>query len=360
MHWISIVAVTAITLSQPALCLQPQDRLSNTANIAVTTSTTTATDAPSYRQDLLNLHKNLVDIHSISGDEGKVGQFLVDYLNGKGFTTDVQFVPAREGTPEGNKRFNVLAWHSKTNKPKPKVLLTSHIDVVPPHIDYSISPGDITKDTMISGRGTVDAKGSVASMIIALEQLLASGKALDDQVLLLFVVDEETGGTGMRSFSSATELNDIRTFKAAIFGEPTESKLVCGHKGGLTGKIIAKGKASHSGYPWLGKSANERIIHVWSKILAADLGHSERYGNTTINLGVMNGGVAANVVPAHAETVFMIRVATAPQATGHEAVKAQIKAIVEEVDKESLSVTFSPGYGAVDCECNVEGKSRLD
>lgn len=314
-------------------------------------------DAPAYRKDLVDLHRNLVSIESISGNENEVGNYLLDYLEKRGFTAEAQVVAPNDNTPKDSTRFNVMAWPGKSENPKPKVLVSSHIDVVPPHIEYSIDDGELTKETMIKGRGTVDAKGSVASMVIAVEELMASGDVQDDDVMLVFVVDEEVGGGGMAAFSDLVarkEEKEPRSWHSAIFGEPTGNDLVCGHKGALFCDISVQGIASHSGYPWLGKSANELMIHAMSKVLAADLGSSELYGNTTVNVGRFDGGVAANVVPEKAIVKMGVRVAIGPEESGHLIVKKKIEDLLAEVD-DGFEMKCTPGYGTVDCKCDVDG-----
>lgn len=315
----------------------------------------TTCSASTYRNSLLQLHKGLISIPSISGSEARVGDFLVKYLESKGFATQRQPVAAMEN---GTDRFNVIAWHGKAAEFPTKVLVTSHIDVVPPHIDYAITDCKITENTMIKGRGSVDAKGSVAAMVVAVEELIKAGQAGMDDVTLLFVVGEEVSGDGMKEFSNslAKQSSERQNFEAAIFGEPTENKLVCGHKGILGCTIVATGVAAHSGYPWLGKSANELMVHAWERILAADLGGSELYGNTTINLGVWEGGIAANVIPASATVKLLARIASGTRETGAEAVQSQIQSILDDVDPMAFNMTCPAGVGPVQCKCDVQGK----
>lgn len=314
--------------------------------------------APSYRDDLLALHKHLVETSSVTGTEHDVGDFLVDYFTSKSWHYEIESVPPKNNTPEGKDRFNVIAWppsssNGDATRLDPKVLVTSHIDVVPPHIPYSVSEGEVTEDTVIAGRGSVDAKGSVAAQLTAVEDLLAGGELDPEDVMVLYVVGEEQGGDGMRVFSEAR--SSSLHFKAAIFGEPTENKLACGHKGGMTCEVQAKGKAGHSGYPWLGKSANEVLMRGLLKMLDTDLGSSERYGNTTINVGKMEGGVALNVIPAHASASLMCRIALEPQESGHKAVMAKMEEVLASVDDEALSLECSTGGGVVACDCDVDG-----
>lgn len=324
-----------------------------------------ATTAPSYRSDLVALHKHLVEIPSTSGQEHEAGDFLVDYFISKGWHYEIQDVKPRDNTPAGKSRFNVIAWppskkHSTDNnrQPNPTVLVTSHYDCVPPHIPYSISNGAVTAGTTISGRCSVDAKGSVAAQLIAVHDLLDSGKLEPEDVMVLYVVGEEVSGEGMRTFNAlnSSSLN----IRAAVFGEPTELKLACGHKGAMRCDVTAKGKAGHSGYPWLGKSATEVLMRGLVKVLDTDLGSSERYGNTTVNVGLMEGGVALNVIPAHASAALMFRIALEPQDSGNDEVEARLREALKSVDDEALSVECPTGQGATRCDCEVDGKLGCD
>jgi acetylornithine deacetylase len=101
-----------------------------------------------------------------------------------------------------------------------RTIVTSHIDVVPPHIPYSIS------GNTIHGRGSNDAKGSVATQVQAVEELRAAGKLGDGDIGLLYVVGEEVNGVGMEK---ANDLG-IKLPKTVIFGEPTELKLAVSQK----------------------------------------------------------------------------------------------------------------------------------
>lgn len=328
------------------------------------------TAVPSYRKHLLDTHKQLVSISSISGHEIEAANFLHTYLPTLGFETWLQTLSA-SNTSSGYlpERYNVVARPKSyssysSHDSAARVLVTSHIDVVPPYIPYHISAPseeEITPDTLISGRGSVDAKASVAAQIIAVEELLSSREIDPADVQLLFVVGEETTGDGMRFFSdSQLELQNQRknasSFKAAIFGEPTENKLACGHKGITFGRITAQGKAGHSGYPWLGKSATEVLIHALSKILSTDLGSSERYGNTTVNAGRIEGGVAANVIPKYAEAELSVRIAVGDKETGAEIIRGRLNEILEEVDGDALKMESRGGYGPIECDCDVDGE----
>ncbi|KAL5596641.1 hypothetical protein BROUX41_006663 [Berkeleyomyces rouxiae] len=326
-------------------------------------------DTPSYRAELLDLHKSLVSISSTSRNETTVGSFLRSYLASHGFTTQIQSLAdgklvsssgdnflAGKATTGGTHRFNIIAWPSSVKKSTGRVLLTSHIDVVPPHIPYWISDEAPTSKTRIGGRGSVDAKGSVAAQVIAMQELLASNAIDPSQVALVYVVGEEINGDGMEAFGHAINANTIEfAAESAIFGEPTRGKLACGHKGGLFCKLYAHGKAGHSGYPWLGKSANQALVLALAKIATVDLGSSDKYGNTTVNIGRIDGGVAANVIPDKAMADLGIRVAIGPTQTGGEIVKQRVLDVLASVDDELELVCSAGPYGVVECNCDVDG-----
>ncbi|KAF2141702.1 uncharacterized protein K452DRAFT_271375 [Aplosporella prunicola CBS 121167] len=317
--------------------------------------------------ELLTLHRELVKIESISGNEYRVGWWLVSYLKENGFNVEVQYVgEAEQGENEhmiggqAQKRFNVFAWPGE--KKFTKVLVSSHIDTVPPYIPYSFD----TKKDEIWGRGTVDAKGSVAAQVIAVKSLLAnsSSSVSADDVSLLFVVGEETGGEGMRSFSNSS-LNP-GNYSAVVFGEPTESKLVAGHKGMLAFDINVKGKAAHSGYPWLGLSANNVLVEALGIVMALEAGRvngaelrwSEKYGNTTLNIGKISGGVARNVVAKEANAGITGRLAAGTPDEAKDALLKALSPVITAAEKAGGEVTIEFGdetYGPVDMSCDVEG-----
>lgn len=228
---------------------------------------------------------------------------------------------------------------------------------VPPFYPYKRE--DTPTNKTISGRGSVDAKGSVATQIIAVNNLLASASISPDDVSLLYVIGEETGGDGMRA---ANDLN--LQPEAIIFGEPTEGKLAAGHKGNLGVRLTAKGKAAHSGYPWLGRSATEVLVKSLTAVLELGnhLPESDKYGITTINIGKVDGGVAGNVVAEQASASITVRIAKGTPAfmkkqfvkTVHHAVKDFLEGEMEPEDVIDIEFT-SEGYAPIDIDHDVPG-----
>ncbi|KAF2034764.1 Zn-dependent exopeptidase [Setomelanomma holmii] len=296
-------------------------------------------------KELLHLHRKLVEIESITHNEEHVGDWLASYLKDLDYNVEKQHIT--------KDRFNLLAYGKKRET---SILVSSHIDTVPPFWPYYYNE----TSGIIGGRGSVDAKGSVAAQIIAVQGLR---KHLFDDISLLFVVGEEQGGDGMRNFSSGKH-RPSPNYDIAIFGEPTEGKLVCGHKGMLGFALKATGKAAHSGYPWLGISANDILVEALGSLLELreHLPWSKKYGNTTMNFGRIQGGVAANVV---AETASA-NIATRLAAGTPDVVKGLIINALKDTKARAqqqggdLDIDWArEGYAPVDIDCKIEGFETL-
>jgi acetylornithine deacetylase len=231
--------------------------------------------------ELLELTKKLVNIPSVTGSEEEIAGFLSDYLRGQKYEVRDQEIDGR--------RRNILALLG----PKPRVMFCTHMDTVPPFFEAR------EDESHIFGRGACDAKGIMASMIWAGQEL---GKEGQKAVGLLFVVGEETDSIG------AKKANDLGLgSEFIIVGEPTENKIGLWHKGLVTLRIDAAGKSAHSAYPDLGESAIEKLIDALREIRFLDFGEDPTWGKTLVNIGMIEGGVAPNVVPDSASATVSLR-----------------------------------------------------
>lgn len=235
--------------------------------------------------------------------------------------------------------------------------LLTHLLQVPPF--YPFSQRDINGTIYHHGRGTVDAKGPVATMIIASHKFFQS-RSDTPKLGMLFVVGEEIGGTGMKAFASYARNT---TFRAAIFGEPTEGKLASGHKGSLGLTLDVTGKSAHSAYPWLGVSA---INYLAEAILALNslqpaLPTSDLLGATTINTGRITGGVAGNVVAERANASVSIRIARSEPdapATVRRMISGMLSPLVARAAAENATfelIFANSTYPAPILDTDVEG-----
>jgi acetylornithine deacetylase len=230
--------------------------------------------------DLFQLTRTLVDIDSVTGSEQASAEFLRGYLAERGYEAELQ--PVSEG------RANVFARHGA-----PEVVLSTHMDTVPPFVP---SREDAE---FIHGRGSCDAKGILAAQVEAAERLRAEGV---ENFALLFLVGEETLSDGARAANRVP-----RGSRFIINGEPTENKLALGTKGILRVDIRARGRTAHSAYPHLGESAVEKLLDILSDLRRLPLPRDATLGDATVNIGVISGGTAANVIPGEARAEVLFR-----------------------------------------------------
>lgn len=239
--------------------------------------------------NLFELTKSLINIPSVSGDEQKVGEFLGEYLQSLDYKVELQ-------TVEGARK-NVVAYLSDN----PQVFLSTHLDTVPPFIAAS------EDENNIYGRGACDAKGIIASQIFAAEKLRQENIT---DIGLLFTIDEEQGSTGARA---ANNLPIAKRCRFLINGEPTENKLAIGSKGSLRMFLKTAGKAAHSAYPEAGENAIDKLLDILNDIRKIELPRDEFFGETTLNIGTINGGLKTNVIPPDAEAGLHVRLVTDAQ-----------------------------------------------
>jgi acetylornithine deacetylase len=237
------------------------------------------TDPP----DPVALAMELMRVESTSHAEGPVIALAERRLAARGWTT--RRIPVSEG------RDSLLALAGDA----PVVALSTHLDTVPPYFPPRLE-GD-----RLYGRGACDAKGIAAAMVCAAERLRARGVA----VALLFVVGEETTHDG----AQAANDHAPASCRVLINGEPTESTLALGTKGALRVRLGAAGRAAHSAYPHLGKSATHLLVRRLAELEALEraMPRDALLGDTTINVGMLAGGVADNVVAPWAEARLMVR-----------------------------------------------------
>lgn len=174
---------------------------------------------------------------------------------------------------------------------------------------------------------------------------------------MLFVVSEETGGDGMKAFAKHAK---NATFKAGIFGEPTEGKLATGHKGSDRLTIQVDGKPAHSAYEWLGISAINWLVEGIVALNNAEsaLPESELLGPSTLNVGQVSGGVAANVVPESANITASIRVAAGKPEELRDIIKEALAPVARRAEKAGANFTMTfadTTYGAQVLDVDVPG-----
>ncbi len=234
--------------------------------------------------DVFSLTRSLVDIESITGNEYEMSVAVEKILTGLAARFDGR-VERIEVEP---RRDNILCTFGE-----PWVTLSTHLDTVPPFF-----PSRETEEE-IWGRGACDVKGIMSAMICAGEQLLAQGHR---NFAFLFVVGEERNSVGAYHAG-----RHGRGSRYLINGEPTENRLALGSKGALRLELTAKGRMAHSAYPELGESAIEKLLDALEKVRRLALPQHPILGPSTLNIGIIQGGRAPNVIPDEARAELLIR-----------------------------------------------------
>lgn len=229
---------------------------------------------------LVPLARTLIDIDSTSGREGDCGRWLAAYLRARGYRVEEQ--PVSDG------RANILA-----TLDSPAVVFSTHFDCVPPFFPSR------EEGALLYGRGSCDAKGILAAQITAAERLRAEGVR---DIGLLFVVGEERGSDGARA---ANQLSPGSRF--LVNGEPTDGRLGAATRGVLRVRLAAAGRAAHSSYPEAGESAIEKLLDALVRLRTLPLPDDPLLGRTHYTIGLINGGIAPNVIPPSAEAEVMFR-----------------------------------------------------
>jgi acetylornithine deacetylase len=232
--------------------------------------------------DVVRLVRQLVDIESITGNEAPVGNFLYRELAGMGYQVEKMTAEME--------RCNIYA--TAPERPHPQVVLSTHMDTVPPFIP------SWEDATCVYGRGSCDAKGIIATQIAAAERLRQEGI----YVGLLFLVGEERDSLGAKVANQRAS-----GCRFLINGEPTENKVAVASKGALRAEVSARGKMAHSAYPELGDSAIDRLLEALGRLRRMALPVDAEVGASTMNIGVIEGGRAPNVVADRARAQLLYR-----------------------------------------------------
>jgi acetylornithine deacetylase len=271
--------------------------------------------------DLVDLARALIDIDSTTGREGEACRFLSGELRSRGYEVTEQ--PVSDG------RFNVLALAS----PQPHVVLSTHIDCVPPFFPSRVDGG------VLYGRGACDAKGALAAQVIAAERLRQAGER---KLGLLFVVGEERGSDGA---IRANELAPGARF--LLNGEPTDSRLGRATRGVLRVKLVASGRAAHSSQPDRGVNAIDKLIDALVELRGLSLPNDPELGRTFYSVGIVSGGIAPNVIPPNAEAELLFRTVSEGAAVLECLAPLRSRVAIEHVlEVKPVRLRTLPGYEA--------------
>jgi acetylornithine deacetylase len=267
--------------------------------------------------DVVALTDALCRIPSITGDEAALVADVEKHLLALGMRVQRQQVGDTPG------RDNLLA---TVGDHTPTILLSTHTDTVPPFLPPH-NDGE-----WMWGRGVCDAKGIVAAMLCALERLLADGET---RVGALFVVGEETNSDGAKAAAQGFAPH----VKYIVNGEPTDGLLVKAMKGVLAFELDVEGKAAHSAYPHAGHSATHQLLDDLHALRNEAWHVDTELGPTTLNVGVLAGGVAPNVLAPHASAKIVMRTTS-----DADVVEQRVRALLSSTTRIDVKTKSSPQH----------------
>ena len=241
----------------------------------------------SYPVELLQA---MLETYSPSGSEQRLADLLHQHMLSHGFEVRKDRVG------------NVIGEFGNDG---PRILLCGHMDTVPGEIPVRIE-GDF-----LYGRGSVDAKSSLAAMLVG--SILAKERStLPFHVTLAGVVEEERSSDGAKAVIASGESHDL-----AVFGEPSgASNIVIGYKGSLQLQVTCLTKGGHSASPWLSKNSYEEASEFW-KTLQKSLLENDSSSKFSAVTGCITSAIAgngSNTIPSRTTLEIDIRIPPGLQA----------------------------------------------
>lgn len=285
--------------------------------------------------DAVAFLQSLVQINSVNppGAEQAVAEAIQERLQDSGLHMEMDLVT--------EDRANLLI--SLYGKPSEKavrdqgktLLFSGHFDTVPVGgVEWTYPPfaGQRVGDR-IYGRGTTDMKSGVAAMIIAMECLAKSGISLPGNLLFAGTVGEEVDCLGAKEVVKKGQIDHA---SAIVVSEPTANQVIVAHKGALWLEVTMYGKTAHGSMPDHGINAIQAIHRFIAELNAYRLEHEPHaiLGGSTLNIGMIRGGVSPNVVPDQCSVTLDIR--TVP-GQSHERILDDIGRLAQ---KASLSASY--------------------
>jgi acetylornithine deacetylase/succinyl-diaminopimelate desuccinylase family protein len=248
--------------------------------------------------------------------EVAVAEYIAGFVDRLGLEVEVEEVSP--GRP------NVIA--RLVGAGGPSLTFNSHMDTVPEGAGWTRGPFDGSiVDRRLYGRGAVDAKGSLAAILAAIEAFVLSGVRLGGDVSVSAVVDEEAGSAGARALTK----HFVPDF--AIVGEPTSLEVVVAHRGSLRPVIVVHGRTAHSSVPSAGENAIYRALPVIEALRSYALelnGEHPLCGSPSGAVTVIGAGVGENVIPDRCEIIFDRRMIPGEV---EELVREEIEAVLAKV-----------------------------
>lgn len=276
---------------------------------------------PSLSDDAIDLFRSMLNLYSPPGREERIARLLAARMNKLGFD-NVRLDPTG----------NVLG---EVGLGSPTVLLCGHLDTVPGRMKVR------SDGVRIWGRGAVDAKASLAALLMAASAF--TSKSIDGRVVVAGVVEEEGSSSGVRGLIESGLRVDY-----AIFGEPSGiGNITIGYKGHILLRLVCKTPSVHASAPWIGCNSIERAYEI-SKAIESHPFEGEKdsdpYRSVSSSITKISAGNATNVIPGLCEAFLDVRV---PPTTTCDRVLGEI---------ENVITNYRAAFPSLEVEWRVEDK----
>jgi acetylornithine deacetylase len=252
----------------------------------------------------MTVQETLADLVAIDSVSSRSNATLIDYLarRCKAIGLSIERLPYTDAS--GVEKFNLIALAGadfSARPPEVELALVGHTDTVPYDPNWNEALHLTEREGKLYGRGACDTKAFIAAALTATAAASETVglKPLAKPFALVFTADEEIGLIGAKRLAEARALRS----RYAIVGEPTSLRPMRAGKGYCVAEITIKGREAHSAYPGLGSSAVFGAARLITRIegIAAQLRSEEHPAfdpaHTTLNVGLIHGGTAKNVIP---------------------------------------------------------------
>ncbi len=305
----------------------------------------------SSRTPNMTVEQTLADLVAIDSVSARSNAEIISYLERRCVDRGLGCQRFSHIDENGIEKINLVAQTSvcdtsggasQTEVCATELALVGHTDTVPYDPKWTAALKLTEKDGKLFGRGACDTKAFIAAALTALEAIDLANLA--KPLALVFTADEEIGCLG------AKRLAEAKPFSAryAIVGEPTSLQPMAGGKGYCLAEIIVRGQEAHSAYPQIGVSAIFRAARLIERIekIAEQLKEDQHAAfdppYTTLNVGLINGGSAKNIIPG--ECRFTLEWRPVPGQDSHHVlnlIRAAIDALRRENDDFVCEVNAS-------------------
>ena len=247
----------------------------------------------------MTVQKTLAELVAIDSVSSRSNAEIVDYLAQRCEAIGLKIKRLPYTVTGGVEKLNLIALSGSefSDKTTVELALVGHTDTVPYDPNWNEALQLTEREGKLFGRGACDTKAFIAASLTAIETVEL--KNLRRPIALVFTADEEIGLLGAKRLAETRAIHS----RYAIVGEPTSLRPMRAGKGYCLAEVTIKGREAHSAYPNLGSSAvfgAARLIAAVEKIAKELEGEQHPAFDpayTTLNVGLVNGGTAKNVIP---------------------------------------------------------------